>query len=324
MKDGYLPESFVNFRQKYIVTWDIESLEQKPPVYDESNVQALQNVCCVSIASNLPYPDQYFVRESSAPEAACTLVNSFLNHLFKLQEIYVSLIPDEISSAIKKLERDIKTSKYSKAQCHQKSMLRFLKQYFTLPCYAFNGSRYDLPCLIGLIFNYCQKNECTFQSLKKGTGYMVINISKQIGERTASITCRDTLKYTAPCKLSTYLKQWGADLSKSIFPYSLYNSIEELEEACEFPPYEDFYSELTQSNVERSEYDLARSEFYRRQLLPSDHPDHIYSMKCWLKYYCCLDTKPLVQAMENAFQKFSFYFNVDPNMHLSLPTLAFK
>ena len=144
------------------------------------------------------------------------------------------------------------------------------------------------------------------------------------GERKASITFRDVLNYTAPCRLTKYLKQWGSVLAKSIFPYSLYNSIEELENATDFPPYETFYSELTQSNVTQDEYDDAKAEFERRKQLPVNHPDHIKSMKCWLKYYNCLDTKPLVTAMENSFDKFFYYFKVDPNMHLSLPTLAFK
>ena len=48
----------------------------------------------------------------------------------------------------------------------------------------------------------------------------------------------------APCPLSHYLKQWQAPAEKSIFPYSLYSSIEELQRATEFPKHEDFYSSL--------------------------------------------------------------------------------
>ena len=299
-------------------------MEQKPSVYDEGSVEALQNICSVSIASNLPTPDEYFVRQSSNPQAASDLVNNFLDHLFELEKIYSTLIPEEINYAISELRSDITSDKFSKSQCRQHSILNFLKQYLVLPCYAFNGSRYDIPCIIGLIFNYCEVNKCEFNTIKRGTGYMSVTITKKYEERKASITFRDVLNYTAPCRLSKYLKQWGSVLNKSIFPYSLYSSIEELACATEFPAYADFFSELTQSNVDKNEYETAKKEFNRRKLLPSSHPDYIKSMKCWLKYYNCLDTKPLVVAMENSFQKFAFYFNVDPNMHLSLPTLAFK
>ena len=153
---------------------------------------------------------------------------------------------------------------------------------------------------------------------------MALTLTRKLDERKSSITFRDTLNYTSPCRLSKYLKQWGAKLEKSIFPYSYYSSVEELQAALEFPPYEAFYSDLTQSNVDFAEYESAKQEFERRKALPVDHPDHMKSMLCWLKYYNCLDTAPLVQAMENSFDKFAFYFKVDPNMHLSLPSLAFK
>ena len=324
IKNGFLPETFLNYRQKYLVTWDIESLEQKPSILEPERIEAFQNICSVSISSNLPVEDQYFVRESSEPEAASNLVTSFMDHLFKLEENYQEQLPKEIFEAIGKLDVSITSHQFSKRKLRLKAALNYLKQYSTLPVYAFNCSRYDIPCIIGLIYDYCSANKCSMNAIKRGTGYMALTVTKVVGDRKASITFRDVLNYTAPCRLSKYLKQWGSELAKSIFPYSLYNSIEEVEQATEFPPYEAFYSELTQSNVNREEYNDARNEFERRKRLPSNHPEKMNTMKDWLKYYNCLDTQPLVGAMENSFQKFFFYFKVDPNMHLSLPTLAFK
>ena len=48
------------------------------------------------------------------------------------------------------------------------------------------------------------------------------------------------------------------------------------------------------------------------------------TMLDWLHFYNCLDTMPLVEAMSTSFEKFHEYFDVDPNMALSLPSLAFK
>ena len=79
-----------------------------------------------------------------------------------------------------------------------------------------------------------------FDTIKKGTKYLYINLIR--GDQT--IQFRDVLNYTAPCSLAEYLVQWGAKFKKSIFPYSLYKSVEELEAAVDFPRYEQFYSEL--------------------------------------------------------------------------------
>ena len=321
---GLLPEQFKNYRQKYFVTWDIESLEQKPDVHEDTIVEALQNVVSISVSSNLPVEDQYFVRSSSEPVAATELIKQFIDHLFKLEEKLQEMIPPEIAQAIAKLEELIISRKFSKNQLKLKTIQTYLKQCYTLPCYGFNSAKYDIPCIIGLIFNYCRHNDCEINTIKRGTSYMALTLSRKLDDRISRITFRDVLNYTAPCRLSKYLKQWGSELQKSIFPYSYYSSIEELEAAHDFPPYEAFYSDLTQSNVDRDDYEISKTEFYRRKALSSDHPDHMDSMKDWLRYYNCLDTQPLVQAMENSFEKFAFYFKVDPNMHLSLPTLAFK
>ena len=275
-----LPEKFSNFRQKYFVTWNIESLEQKPAIHEESIVEALQNVVSISVSSNLPVDDQYFVRRSSEPEAATELIKNFIDHLFKLEEIFQELIPTEISEAIAKLNEMIISTNFSKTQLREKSILTYLKQFYTLPCYGFNSAKYDIPCIIGLIFNYCKVNDCELDTIKRGTTYMALTLSRKLDDRKSCFTFRDVLNYTAPCRLTKYLKQWGAELQKSIFPYSYYSSIEELEAAVDFPPHDAFYSDLTQSNVDISEYESSKSEFYRRRELPENHVDQIGRASC--------------------------------------------
>lgn len=47
-------------------------------------------------------------------------------------------------------------------------------------------------------------------------------------------------------------------------------------------------------------------------------------MADWLRYYNELDVYPLVQAMDFSFSKSHEFFNVDPALSLTLPSLAFK
>ena len=62
------------------------------------------------------------------------------------------------------------------------------------------------------------------------------------------IQFRDVLDFTAPTNLAKYLKTWNASDAKSIFPYSYFNSIEDLESTIDFPSKEAFFNELKQVN----------------------------------------------------------------------------
>ena len=123
--------------------------------------------------------------------------------------------------------------------------------------------------------------------------------------------------------MDRYILQWGSKLRKSIFPYSLFNSIEELEAATEFPKPEGFFNDLKQCKVDVKLYEEARSLYESRKKLPIGNPNRMENMKCWLRYYNQLDTEPLIHAIENSFQAFNQYFGIDPHLHHSLPSMAF-
>ena len=120
------------------------------------------------------------------------------------------------------------------------------------------------------------------------------------------------------------MKQWSATQSKWIFPYSHFNSIEELNNCTEFPPYEAFYNELKQSNCDLNLYNQARELFNSRLRLPADHSDKWRSFADFLKFYNLSDCEPLVQSIENSFEKFRQFFSVEPLYHLSLPSMAHR
>ena len=143
------------------------------------------------------------------------------------------------------------------------------------------------------------------------------------GERLIKVAIQDILNFSSPTTLDTYIRQWGAKQTKSLFPYSHYNSIEELEAATEFPEPSAFYNDLKQTSVDMEQYNEARSIFELRKSLPLAHPDRMKNMKCWLRFYNTIDTRPLVQAIENSFKAFNTCFNIDPHLHHSLPSMAF-
>lgn len=150
--------------------------------------------------------------------------------------------------------------------------------------------------------------------LKKNGLYFSISTSK--------VVFKDALLFTSPCSLSKYLKQNNVVEKKSVFPYTFFHKVEELDACIEFPPHSAFFSELRNTNIPESEYKEAKSEFYRRKKLPEGHPDKMKNMRDWLAFYNELDTVPLAMAINNSFQNFFAIFGIDPSFCISLPKFA--
>ena len=107
-------------------------------------------------------------------------------------------------------------------------------------------ARFDVPVIIGLVAKWCRENSLkVIEVIKKGSGYMTLHLIHPNG---LEVVFKDVRHYTSPCNLDKFLKTWQAPAEKSVFPYQKYSSIEELEQATEFPPIEDFFSDLKQVN----------------------------------------------------------------------------
>ena len=184
------------------------------------------------------------------------------------------------------------------------------------------SAKFDLKVLAPYIYGYCNTRNIGKSVIKRNCNYFCLTLESK-RERTINIQFRDILNFSSPTSMDRYISQWGATLRKSIFPYSLYNSIEQLEAATEFPNPEGFFNDLKQISVDMKLYKEARSLFESRKKLPAGNPDRMENMKCWLRYYNLLDTEPLIHAIESAFQAFNQYFGIDPHLHHSLPSMAF-
>ena len=119
-----------------------------------------------------------------------------------------------------------------------------------------------------------------------------------------------------------FLKTWNAQESKSIWPYSYYGSVWEMQNAKAFPPRSAFLSELDGKLPSLDLYIKSKTEFARRRLLPSNHPEKIWSMYGWLKFYNISDVGPLATALTNCFDSYRKHFSVRPLLAYSLPSLA--
>ena len=152
--------------------------------------------------------------------------------------------------------------------------------------------------------------------LKRGAKYFTIS--------TDRFLFNDTLNFSSPCNLSSFLKQWKVEEKKSIFPYTRYGGVEELVADTNFPPRSAFYSDLTKQDVDLEAYNEAARYFNACKLLPENDPRKMRHMGDWLKFYNLLDVGPLCQAMERSFECFYTFFGLDATQYLSLPRIALE
>ena len=238
--DGRLPESLRDFRQKYQVVYDIETLETSPKEIDASSPDAILNPVSIGCATNIPgIEDKWFCVKSSEPGEIQTMVDEFMTYLTDVAAAYQSCIPIEIRDLLRQTRIALadKTLPFNEKRRQLNKDLFCLKKFETLPVYAFNGAKFDLVVLLPYIAKWCG-TEINTNMIKRGAQYMMLNVDR--------VQFRDVLDFTAPTNLDKYLKTWNASDAKSIFPYSHFHSIEELELTSDFPPREAFFNELKQ------------------------------------------------------------------------------
>ena len=142
VKYGYLPESFLNFRQKYVTCFDIETLENPnlEQISDWTVREAHHKIVSVAISSNIPNCETKFIlRQSSESISEQKLVDEFLDTLYQIHDAFLASLPPEIFDGIEKIENDLKNLKFGWLKTSLQKLLRFLKKYTLLKIYGFNS-----------------------------------------------------------------------------------------------------------------------------------------------------------------------------------------
>jgi len=318
-----IPEEALTFRNNFIVTFDLETMEQK---FDfaapERGLVTEANLLLLSIAigSNLEgYTPKCWVRKTSDSSEEIRLVKAFVQELDKLWKEKQRLLPAWIEMGYEKLDFMTFEMKKKKVPWNEYQTIwrykRALRNLTQLDIFGFNSGKFDLPCIAGPLLAELKNGSKKVSILKKMTSYFTITTDRFI--------FKDVLRFTAPCSYDQFVSVWGCPGSKSIWPYSYYQSVEEIKAAKTFPPRAAFESKLRgNKKPEMQIYIAAKTEFYRRKLLPKAHPDKITSMYGFLKFYNKMDVQPLVIALENCFNAYFKYFGVNAITAMSLPSLA--
>ena len=121
--------------------------------------------------------------------------------------------------------------------------------------------------------------------------------------------------------LDKYLKCWDGGAVKMIFPYSLFQTVEEMCECTEFPTIEEFKRD---KEIDTEIYEKCKKLFESRMSLPTEHPDRWSSFVDYLKFYNLSDVHPTSIAMMNQFSIFEKNFGLSPYQCMGLPQFAKK
>ena len=322
-EEGFIPLEALEYRNFSLATYDIETIEI--PYHNcapEMGMvkEASHRLLSIAVGSNMKdVQTKCWVRKSMCPSEEQRLVEKFIAYLYEIQKIKVRSLPNWIDDALIKIEdlqmdfksKDAKWWEYSYLTGYK----RALKAFRVLDTFGFNSSKFDLPVLMAPLIIALKKRGGKINILKKMTAYISV--------QNDTLSFKDALRFSSPCSYDKFVKVWEVENEKSIWPYTLYNSIEEIRSAKKFPSFTQFKSSLKGGKLpEKSLYIKTAREFHRRRLLPAGHPEKFRSMLGFLKYYNSLDVEPLAQALTNCFNCYDKYFDVNPITSLSLPALA--
>jgi len=149
--------------------------------------------------------------------------------------------------------------------------------------------------------------------LKRGSQYVSLS--------AGGLVFKDLMLFTSPMPLDKYLKTWGSDAEKMVYPYTKFKTIEEIRQCVEFPPIEDF---LADKSINPQIYEKCKSIFDQNISLPNDHPHKWNNFEDYLKFYNLSDVGPTAHALINQFHVFEQEFGLCPLQCLGLPQFARK
>ena len=204
----------------------------------------------------------------------------------------------------------------SKSKTHFINRILDLQRKFEIylsqiPVIGFNSGKYDInlikeEIMLHVASNYPEKD---IHTIKKENSYLAISIPQ--------LKFWDISNYLAAgSSYSQFLKAYGCEISKGIFPYEWFDSFEKLHYNS-LPDMEDFYSTLTNSNPLKSEAEyLKLKEIWSTQ--------GMQTFKDYLVYYNNLDTGPFVTAL-SAFVSIYSQQKIDIfKYYVTLPGVARK
>ena len=191
-----------------------------------------------------------------------------------------------------------------------------------LPVIGFNSGKYDLNVVKQFFVPYLLKpskqddNDEDIDEEEDGddeTRFVIKRQNTFMCFTTKKLKFLDITSYLAPgFNYDKYLKAYGCELQKGLFPYEYMDGIGKLEDRV-LPPKEAFYSRLKNE-------DISADDYARCQTVWRDNP--MKSMRDFLVWYNNRDVVPFLEAID---KQFAFYKQQNIDMFtdgVSVPRLT--
>ena len=148
--------------------------------------------------------------------------------------------------------------------------------------------------------------------------YTIKKDNKYLSISTPDLKVLDISNYLiAGCSYSKFLKAYGCQIPKGIFPYEWFDHKDKLD-VTSFPQAEEFFSRLSNDNPIKNAGGYANLERIWREYDMHD----MQTFRDYLIYYNNLDTAPFTQALNNFTYK-DQYIDIFKD-YVTLPRVARK
>ena len=259
-----------------------------------------------------------YLREISLYNASVlkTKFESVFSQLDQLMEDYQESAEHDSEYEYDESEDEDSEFHRAKLSSHFFKSINKLKDEFNryinqLPVIGFNSGKYDINLIKHQIMSYIsmQYNESDIFTIKRENSYLSI--------ATPHLKFLDISNYLAAgCSYAKFLKAYGSEISKGIFPYEWFDSFEKLSRNC-LPDAHEFFSKLSNSNPIQSEEDYTNLQHIWTT-------NHMQTFKDYLIYHNNLDTGPFCTALDNFIQIYKSQKIDIFKDYVSLPGVARK
>ena len=152
---------------------------------------------------------------------------------------HFNLLPASVKDALKDLkaqmaDEEAKKSRSVKDQYTIVRKFRYLKRLASLVILGFNSASYDIPVLLNNILELVGPEK--IHVIKRGESVFALSFD--------DLSFRDAMNYCGPMSLEKFADIFKLDVKKNIFPYEMYESIEDMRSAKQWPEYKNFRSSL--------------------------------------------------------------------------------
>jgi hypothetical protein len=280
----------VDFKYDYLITFDLESINQKiiEKAGEKLTYVGRHIPVSASIATNVPgFEEIKFILTENPRELTRLMFEYFDEISIKAKEIMLQ----KMKPLLDRLESKSQVESYCSS----------------IPIVGFNSGFYDINLLSndGFINEIIARDAKPFV-IKEGNRYKIV--------KTKDFMFLDQMNYCAPgTSLSGFIKAYDIDENKGWFPYEWFDSYAKLDYPVKNLQISDFYSSLKCESMSQSDF---------KRLMKICEEKNLILVKDLLKWYNNLDVGPMLKACLK--QKDFFYtFKLDIYKDgFSLPALS--